>query len=63
LLAVGDYNTLKDQVPGKISLDESSLSQVTFLEKFLGNYEIHKIDNKFLIRNGNQAVIIKKDTW
>lgn len=63
LLAVGDYETLKDQIPGKISLDEGSISQVTFLEKFLGNYEIHKIDNKFLIRNGNQAVIIKKEIW
>ena len=63
LIALGPYEKLKDQVPGKISLDENSQSQLLFLNKFLGNYEIHKIDNKFLIRNGDQAVIIEKDNW
>jgi hypothetical protein len=55
---VGDYEALKDQLPGGIQLDESSRSQVTYLEKYLGPYEIHKINNKFLVRNQDKAAII-----
>lgn len=62
-VAIGDYEAVKEIVPGKLSLDESSQSQVFFLNKFLGNYDINKIGNKFLIRNGNQAIVIEKDRW
>ena len=63
LISIGNYEDLKDQVPGAIQLDESSRTQTIYLEKYLGNYEIHKIDNKFLIRNKDKAVIISKDRW
>lgn len=63
LLALGEYDLLKDQIQGSIQLDESSRSQTLYLEKYLGNYEIHKIDNKFLIRNGDKALIITKERW
>ena len=63
LLALGDYETIKESIQGPIQLDEASQSQVTFLEKYLGNYEIHKINNMFLIRNGDKAAIVKKDRW
>lgn len=62
-IAIGEYNDIKQHLPGKLSLDESSQSQVLFLNKYLGNYEIHKIQNKFLIKNKNQAIIIEKDRW
>jgi len=62
-IAIGDYEDVKNIVPGAISLDESSQTQVLFLNKFLGNYEINKIGNKFLIKNGNQAVVLEKDRW
>jgi hypothetical protein len=58
-ISIGDYDLVKDTVPGALSLDEASQSQTVFLEKYLGNYEINKIGDKFLIRNGNQAVVIK----
>lgn len=63
LIAIGDYDVVKDTVPGKLSLDESSQSQVLFLNKYLGNYEIEKIGTKFLIRNRDLAVVIEKDHW
>jgi len=50
-------------VPGSLSLDESSQSQVLFLNKFLGNYDINKIGSQFLIRNGKKAVVIEKGRW
>jgi hypothetical protein len=63
LVAIGDYDAVKATVPGHLALDESSHGQVTFLNKYLGNYDINKIGNKFLIRNGDQAVVIEKDRW
>lgn len=63
ILAMGSYNTIKKSIAGGIQLDEASQSQVNFLEKYLGPYEIHKINGKFLIRNGDQALIVKKERW
>lgn len=60
---IGSYNTIKDKLPGGIQLDESSRGQVLYLNKYLGNYDINKIANKFLVRNGNQAVILSKKSW
>lgn len=62
-IAIGDYEDVKHTVPGPLSLDESSQSQMFFLAKYIGNYEINKIGNKFLIRNGNKAVVLEKDRW
>ena len=62
-IAIGDYDVVKDTVPGKLSLDEASQSQMFFLTKYLGNYDINKIGNKFLIRNGSKAIVIEKDRW
>lgn len=63
LLGIGEYNKLKEQVKGGIQLDEASRNQTVYLEKYLGNYEIHKLDNKFLIKNGDNAIIVQKDGW
>jgi hypothetical protein len=63
VIAVGEYKTLKDALRGALQLDESSRGQVTYLNKYLGNYDINKIENHFLIRNGNRAVILAKTTW
>lgn len=63
LMALGKYDEVKDSLAGGLQLDEASQSQVTFLEKYLGNYEIHKIADKFLIRNDKQAMIVFKDRW
>ena len=62
-IAIGDYEQVKHTVPGRLSLDEASQSQMFFLAKYLGNYDFNKIGNKFLIRNGSKAVVIEKDRW
>ena len=63
LEAVGTYDDLSQQLEGGFQLDESSNSQTMYLSKYLGNYEINKIDNKFLVRNGDKAIIISKERW
>lgn len=60
---IGDYDTLKESLQGGIELDDQSRSQTVWLNKFLGNYDINKISGKFLIRNGNKAVILSKGNW
>ena len=62
-VAIGEYDDVKETLQGPLSLDESSHSQVSFLTKYLGNYDINKINGKFLIRNGTRAVVIAKDRW
>jgi hypothetical protein len=62
-VSMGKYDELKHQVPGALSLDENSQSQVYFLQKYLGDYDIDKIGDKFLIRNGTRAMIVQKDSW
>jgi hypothetical protein len=62
-ISIGDYEDVKNTLPGALNLDESSTSQTAFLNKYIGNYDINKIGNKFLIRNGTKAVIIEKDRW
>lgn len=63
LLHIGDYVKLKNKLPGALDLSENSQSEVLFLTKYLGNYDINKIGNKFLIKNGDQAVIIEPENW
>lgn len=62
-ISIGDYEAVKDTVPGALALDESSHSEITFLNKYLGNYDINKVGDKFLIRNGARAVVIEKGRW
>ena len=63
LISMGKYDDIKNQLPGALSLDENSQSQIYFLQKYLGNYEINKIQDKFLIKNGNYAIIAEKNRW
>lgn len=63
LVAMGDYDAVKKYIPGKLSLDESSQGQCFFLTKYLGTYDIDKIDNRFLIGKDEQAIVIEKERW
>lgn len=62
-VAIGNYTDVKNLATGALALDESSQSKTLFINKYIGNYDINKIGEKFLIRNGDQAVIIEKDRW
>jgi hypothetical protein len=63
LVAIGDYAVLKEALKGALQLDEASRGQVVYLNKFLGNYDINKIEGHFLVRNGDRAVILAKEKW
>lgn len=63
LEAIGSYRKLEESLTGALQLDTVSNGQVLFLEKYLGNYEIHKINNKFIVKNGEHAMIFTKNSW
>lgn len=62
-ISIGDYRDVKQTLEGPLDLSESGQSEVIFLSKFLGNYDIDKIGNRFLIRNGDRAVVIERGAW
>jgi hypothetical protein len=46
--------------PGKIDIDPKSTSEILYLTKVLGNYNITKIDNTFIFENEGHAVALEK---
>lgn len=62
-ITFGDYNVIKNALNGPLQLDESSRGQMLYLNKYLGNYDINKIEGHFLIRNGTKAIILSKQSW
>lgn len=60
-VSIGEYEDVIKTIPGALDISESGQGEVLFLTKFLGNYDIDKIGNKFLIRNGDRAVVLQKD--
>lgn len=62
-IAIGPYKAVAKTLPGALRLDESSQSEVIFLTKYLGKYDIDKIGDKFLIRNKDQAIVLEKQRW
>lgn len=63
LLDFGAYDVLKESLVGALSLDSAAVSQTIYLEKYLGGYEIHKLQDTFIIRNEDVAMIVKKADW
>lgn len=60
---VVDEGNTKDMIAkytGAIQLDETSMSEVLFLTKFLGNYNIQKIDENLFFTNGTRTKVMKR---
>lgn len=49
-----------NQIPGKIDIDPKSTSEVLYLTKVLGNYNITKINETFIFENEGYAVALRK---
>lgn len=50
------YNNL----PGKLDIDPKSTSEIIYLTKVIGNYNITKINNTFVFENEGHAVALEK---
>lgn len=62
-LKVVDEGTTEEMMAkysGAIKLDETSMSEVLFFTKFLGNYNIQKIEDNMFFTNGTRTKVMKR---
>jgi len=62
-LQLVDEGTTEDLVlkyKGAIQLGEDAMSEVLFLTKFFGNYNIYKIDENLFFTNGVRTKVFKR---
>lgn len=56
----GSVLDMTTKYKGAIKLEDSSMSEVFFLTKFFGNYNIYKIDENFFFTNGSKLKVLKR---
>jgi hypothetical protein len=56
----GTLEEMYDATPGKIMLESSAMSEVLFLTKMLGNYNITKVGTDFIFENNGFAVVLER---
>lgn len=56
----GSKDDMYDSIDGYIDLTESATSEIMFLTKYIGDYNITKIQDKFIFENRDYAVIMER---
>jgi hypothetical protein len=59
-LIVSDFGRkqrIYESVQGAFQMSSSDISEILYLTKFIGPYNINKIDNKFIIENNGYALV------
>ena len=56
----GSILDMTTKYKGAIKLEDSSMSEVFFLTKFFGNYNIYKINEHFFFTNGSRLKVMKR---
>ena len=62
-MRISDFGTkaeVYDNIVGPIMLEGSAMSEIMYFTKYVGNYNITKIGNKFVFENGKYAVALEK---
>lgn len=62
-MRIADFGTkahVYDNIVGPIMLEGSSMSEIMYFTKYVGNYNITKIGNTFVFENGKYAVALEK---
>ena len=49
-----------NKIPGKLKMESKDVSEILFLTKFIGDYNITKIDNIFVFENNGYAVALER---
>ena len=49
-----------NNIPGKLKMESKDVSEILFLTKFIGDYNITKIDNTFVFENNGYAVALER---
>ncbi len=56
----GPRSGVYERVTGPIMMESSSMAEVMFLTKFIGNYNINKIGDSFIFENRGWAISLKR---
>jgi hypothetical protein len=62
-MRIADFGTkaeVYDNIVGPIMLEGSSMSEIMYFTKYVGNYNITKVGDKFVFENGRYAVALEK---
>ena len=57
---IGIREDVYNNVPGKLKIESKDISEILFLTKFIGDYNITKIDNTFVFENNGYAVALER---
>ena len=59
-LLSGGTRQVLESVEDRIAVSHNDMAEVMFLTKYIGNYNITKLGNKFMFENKGRAVILEK---
>ena len=60
IVTSGSKTEVYEQLSGPIMLENYSMAEIMFLTKYIGNYNITKVDNTFVFENNGWAVALKR---
>lgn len=60
ILGFGAAKSIYESVKGRIMLESKDIAEVLFLTKYLGNYNITKIESTFVFENAGFALALEK---
>jgi len=60
MIKEGDTKTIIEGIEDTIQLDEKATSEILWLTKVLGDYNITKIGDKFIFDNGSKAMLLQR---
>jgi len=56
----GNTTELLENIEDRIAVSHKDMAEVMFLTKYIGNYNITKLGNKFMLENKGHAIILEK---
>lgn len=56
----GTTQEVYESLPGRIMLESKDVSEVLFLSKYIGNYNITKVNGMFVFENNGYAVVLER---
>jgi hypothetical protein len=60
IITSGTRQEVYNEIKGPIVLETSSMAEIMFLSKYIGNYNITKVGNTFIFENSGWAVALKR---
>ena len=56
----GRKKEIHERIQGRLKIESKDISECIFLTKYLGDYNITKIDNSFIFENNGYAVVLER---